>query len=161
MFLNKSNLSKSLNFNTYNDESSKVYSNNSGPYLAGLIEGDGHIYVPDILDKKRNAPYVEIAFNINDKPLFKKIQETLGGGYITIRPNNQSGRLTIKKKIILLKLINLINGYMRTHKNEALHRLIDYLNINKDLKLIKQEIDNSKILNNSWVSGFIEADGNF
>jgi hypothetical protein len=113
------------------------------------------------LDKKRNAPHIEIAFDIKDKLLFEKIQALLGGGYITIRVNNQSGRLTIKKKIILLKLINLINGYMRTPKNEALHRLIDYLNIKKDSKLIKREIDKSEILNNSWLSGFLEADGNF
>jgi hypothetical protein len=93
--------------------------------------------------------------------LFKKVQEILGGGYITIRPNYQSARFTIKKKIILLKLINLINGYMRTHKNEALHRLIDYLNIKQDSKLIKHEIDKSQILNNSWISGFIEADRSF
>lgn len=97
----------------------------------------------------KDAPHIEIAFDIKDKPLFEKIQETLGGGYIGIRPNNQSGRLTIKKKIVLLKLVNLINGYMRTPKNEALHRLIDYLNKKRYLKLIKHEIHKSEILGNS------------
>jgi NADH:ubiquinone oxidoreductase subunit 2 (subunit N) len=161
IFLNKSSISKPLGFGFNSNISFKPDLENLGPYLAGLIEGDGHIYVPDLLDKKRNAPHIEIAFDIKDKLLFEKIQALLGGGYITIRVNNQSGRLTIKKKIILLKLINLINGYMRTPKNEALHRLIDYLNIKKDSKLIKREIDKSEILNNSWLSGFLEADGNF
>jgi LAGLIDADG endonuclease len=116
--------------------------------------------VPDILDKK-NVPYIEIAFDIKDKPLFEKIQNRLGGGYFCIRINNKSGRFTIKKKSVLLKLINLINGNMRTPKNEALYRLINYLNFNRDLKLIKYEIDRSNILNNSWLSGFLEADGSF
>jgi hypothetical protein len=71
------------------------------------------------------------------------------GSYIVIRKNNQSGKLTIKKKIVLLKLINLINGYMRTPKIEALHRLIDYFNLNKYLNLIKYEVDKSNILNKS------------
>jgi hypothetical protein len=71
------------------------------------------------------------------------------GSYIVIRKNNQSGKLTIKKKIVLLKLINLINGYMRTPKIEALHRLIDYFNLNKYLNLIIYEVDKSNILNKS------------
>mgnify|MGYP007088568285 CR=1 FL=1 len=44
------------------------------------------------------------------------------------RPNGQSGRLTIKKRDILINLVNLINGHFRTPKIEALHRLIENLN---------------------------------
>lgn len=141
---NKSSISKSVRFESYSNRSYNYEFEKLGPYLAGLIEGDGHIYVPVVLSGK-DAPHIEIAFDIKDKPLFEKTQETLGGGYIGIRPNNQSGRLTIKKKIVLLKLVNLINGYMRTPKNEALHRLIDYLNKKRYLKLIKHEIDKSEI----------------
>lgn len=101
---------------------------------------------------KKDAPHIEIAFDIKDKPLFEKIEDRLEGGYISIRPNNKSGRLTIKKKVILLKLIKLINGYMRTPKIEALHRLIDYSDKKWDSKFIKHEIDKSEILNNSWLS---------
>ena len=43
-------------------------SKNLGPYLAGLIEGDGHIYGPKSTDRK-NLPNIEIAFDIKDKPL--------------------------------------------------------------------------------------------
>jgi NADH:ubiquinone oxidoreductase subunit 2 (subunit N) len=154
----KASISKSKGFGFYSNVS--LYSTNLGPYLAGLIEGDGHIYVPDVSGKKY-VPYIEIAFDIKDRPLFEKIQEKLGGGYFFIKSNNQSGRLTIKKKIVLIKLINLINGYMRTPKKEALHRLIDYLNFNNNLKLIKYEIDKSDVLGNSWLSGFLDADGNF
>lgn len=72
----------------------------------------------------------------------------------------------IKRKVILLKLINLINGYMRTPKIESLHRLIDWFNNenikNKNYDYIKKfTLDKSSISDNSWLSGFIDADGNF
>jgi len=139
------------------------YQDNLGSYLAGLIEGDGHIYVPSGAGAQitKNVPHIEIAFDIKDKPLFEKIQERLKGGYIVIRKNKRSGRLTIKKKLVLLKLITLINSHMRTPKIEALHRLIDWFNLSKGTKLVKCDIDKSDILNNSWLSGFLEADGNF
>jgi LAGLIDADG endonuclease len=75
--------------------------NNLGPYLAGLIEGDGHIQTPSSyrdLNGKKNMPHIEICFDIKDLPLFEKIKEVLNGGYIIIRPNKKSGRLFIKKK---------------------------------------------------------------
>lgn len=67
-------------------------------------------------------------FDIKDLQLFIKIKEVLEGGYLTIRPNGQSGRLTIKKRDTLINLVKLINGHFRTPKIEALHRLIENLN---------------------------------
>ena len=54
---------------------------------------------------------------------------------------------------------------MRTPKIEALHRLIDWLNA-KDALVNKNEIsklglDSSSLGDNPWLSGFLEADGNF
>jgi hypothetical protein len=138
---------------------------NLGPYLAGLIEGDGHIHTPSSyrdLNGKKNMPHIEICFDIKDLPLFEKIKEVLNGGYIIIRPNKKSGRLFIKKKVILLKLINLINGYMRTPKIEALHRIIQWFNNEESNYKIKPlDLDTSSLEDNGWFSGFIEADGNF
>lgn len=59
---------------------------------------------------------------------------------------------------------------MRTPKIEALHRMIDWLNarltssklqLNKSKPLIKLGLDVSPLGDNPWLSGFIEADGNF
>nr|QID02900.1 hypothetical protein [Orbilia oligospora] len=52
---------------------------------------------------------------------------------------------------------------MRTPKIEALHRLIDWLNSRLDdkQKLSKLGLDESLLGNNPWLTGFIEADGNF
>lgn len=72
--------------------------------------------------------------------------------------------MTVKKKSVLIKLINLINGHFRTPKIEALFRLIDWFNKdnNNNINIIpKLDIDTSSILENSWLSGFIDADGNF
>ena len=46
---------------------------------------------------------------------------------------------------------------------EALHRLIDWLNFRQDIgwNLVKLGLDVSPLLGNSWLSGFIEAEGNF
>ena len=93
--------------------------------------------------------------------MFEKIKSVLRGGYLLIRPNQMSGRYVIKKKEILLKLISLINGSMRTPKIEALHRLIDFINFKYNSTIPQLKIDLSPIDHNSWLSGFIEADGNF
>jgi len=62
------------------------------------------------------------------------------------------------------KIAVLLNGKMRTPKIEALHRLIVWLNSRSSNKLdniLKLGLDNSNLKNNAWLSGFIEADGNF
>jgi hypothetical protein len=121
-----------------------------GPYLAGLIEGDGSIYTPSSEAKDtKNVPHIEICFSIKDLNCFLKIQNVLGGGYITIRPNGQSGRLTIKKKDVLLKLINLINGHMRTPKIEALHRAIRWINLKHNTSILLLGLDTTPLSESS------------
>jgi hypothetical protein len=61
----------------------------------------------------------------------------------------------------------LINGKMRTPKIEALFRLIQWfnnkqtINIKNISKLKVEKIDISPIESNAWLSGFLDADGNF
>lgn len=51
---------------------------------------------------------------------------------------------------------------MRTPKIHALWNLIDWLNLRfKDLNMTKNPIDISPLISNSWLSGFIDADGHF
>lgn len=137
-----------------------------GSYLAGLIEGDGHIYVSSAGDlsstKKKTWPsYIELVFDIKDLQLFIKIKEVLNGGYITIRPNGQSGRLTIKKRDTLINLVKLINGHFRTPKIEALHRLIENLNTYNSEPIPLLGLDSISLGESAWLSGFLEADGYF
>jgi hypothetical protein len=50
---------------------------------------------------------------------------------------------------------------MRTPKIYALHRLIDWLNLRFDFNITKKNKDISDINSNSWLAGFIDADGHF
>jgi len=77
------------------------------------------------------------------------------------RPNGQSGRLTIKKRDILINLVNLINGHFRTPKIEALHRLIENLNQYCSESIPLLGLDKTPLGESAWLSGFLEADGYF
>ncbi len=106
------------------------------------------MYVNDDINST-NFPQIELAFYIKDLKLIEKIQERLGGGIIYIRPNGQSGTLKIKKQSVLLHLINLINGHMRTPKIEALHRLINWINLKTNNTIPLLGIDKTPITDNS------------
>jgi len=95
------------------------------PYLAGLIEGDGHIAVHNKnLKSKIYRPKIIIVFNEKDKPLANRLSTILKVGKVIDRPKAGHVLLQILAKEEVLKVINLINGYMRTPKIEALHRAI-------------------------------------
>jgi LAGLIDADG endonuclease len=54
---------------------------NIGPYLAGLIEGDGHITLPKIIntESKMSYPNIAITFANKNLPLVNKLVELFGG----------------------------------------------------------------------------------
>jgi LAGLIDADG endonuclease len=66
------------NYNNYTT-SNKVNNRNLGSYLAGLIEGDGSIYIPK---DNKNAFRIIITFNSKDLPLALIIQKNLNHGNI-------------------------------------------------------------------------------
>lgn len=134
-------------------------------YLTGLIEGDGTIIVPktDISIKgKLNYPSIQIVFHLKDFPLALLIQKNLGHGTISRKKGVNAYILTINNIEGLILIVHLINGKLRTPKFYAFQNLIVWLNSkNSNLKLKIQEIDNSSLMSNSWLSGFIEANGHF
>jgi len=132
------------------------------PYLAGLIEGDGHIAVHDKnTQKKEYRPKIIIAFNINDKPLAEKLSTELKVGKVIDRSSAGHVLLQILAKEEVLKIINLINGHMRTPKLEALHRAISWINERDNSSIPLFGIDSSPLESNSWLAGFTDADGCF
>jgi hypothetical protein len=58
-------------------------------------------------------------------------------------------------------VLELINGKMRTPKVAALHRLITFLNLNRDYNFPLLPVDTSPLESNAWFAGFAEADGSF
>jgi len=137
---------------------------NFNSYLAGLIEGKGVIAVQDIDTQKvvhRFAPKIIIAFNKHDKPLAEKISTKLNVGKVIDRSEIGHVLLQILAKDEVLKIINLINGYMRTPKIEALHRAINWINKKDNSSIPCLGLDTSPLNSNAWLAGFSDADGCF
>lgn len=134
-------------------------------YLAGLIEGDGSIIVPNQARSKKNKknyPSVQICFNLKDLPLCLTLQKILGCGSVHRKKGVNAYIYTINSNQGLIYLLSLVNGYMRSQKIYDLWKLIDWLNNEKnDRRIPKYERDESSLLSNAWLSGFIEADGHF
>ena len=139
------------NFNS----DSKLNSNIIGSYLAGIIEGDGSIIVSN------KTKLIRICFNKKDQPLAEYLIKLLNIGKLVTPKKGNYVLWEITKYEDQIKIINLINSYFRTPKLEAQHRLIDKINENKNLNIIKYKLDFSPINKNNWLSGFIDADGNF
>jgi len=133
-----------------------------GSYLAGLIEGDGHIAVHDKKSKSKvYRPKIIIVFNINDRPLAVKLSTLLKVGKVVDRSSAGHVLLQILAKQEVLKILNLINGRMRTPKIEALHRAIRWINEKDNSSIPCLGLDTSFLDSNSWLAGFTDADGNF
>lgn len=131
-------------------------------YLAGLIEGDGHFNVPNVLkgpSGKSRVAGIEVIFALKDKQsaeLFK----TIFGGNLYLRPNRNLVRWMIQDVKSVCRILNAINGKLRTPKINSFYSMIDFLKL-KGINIDKLPLDTSPINSNAWLSGFIDADGHF
>lgn len=134
-------------------------------YLAGLIEGDGSIYVPkqeNSKKNKKNYPSVQICFHLKDLPLALIVQKTLCCGSVNRKKGVNAYIYTINSIEGLVLISFCIHRYMRTPKIYDLWKLIDWLNDqNTKFCIPKKGIDQSSLLENGWFSGFLEAYGHF
>jgi hypothetical protein len=90
------------------------------------------------------------------------IQKLIGYGTISKKKKSAAYILTINKFEGLIALCHLINGKMRGPKYYQLVLLISYLN-NKfpDINLQPLGFSSTPLNEDSWLTGFIEADGSF
>ena len=133
-----------------------------GAYLAGLIEADGSIAVHDVnSNAKKYRPKILIVFAVSDKPLADKLASITNAGTVYAKLNAGHVIWQIQKTEDVIKIINIINGFMRTPKIEALHRAINWFNTYDNLQLECLNLDNSPIDSNAWLAGFTDGDGNF
>ncbi len=132
-------------------------------YLAGLFEGDGHIWIQKStsISIKRHNPRFCITFHIKDAPLAIKLLRIIEYGHIAYKPKNNACVLTVSEVRGLVKIINLINGELRTPKINQVYLLIDWLNKNHSLNICKLPIKLESLNKNNWLAGFIDADGSF
>jgi hypothetical protein len=140
-----------------------------GSYLAGLIEGDGTIIIPTTpINSKGNLTYpsIQILFHQKDFPLVSVICRNIGHGSIYKKKQSAAYVYTINNLQGLIVLVKLINGKIRGPNIYQLNKLIDYINLKSRpcgtiYNFVKKPLDLSPLKNNSWLAGFIEADGSF
>lgn len=130
-------------------------------YLAGLFEGDGHIWLSKNNSKKKHNPRFHITFHIKDLPLANKILEIIGYGFIRFKPKNNACVLTISSVKGLKLIIHLINGNLRTPKVNQVYLLIDWINKHCNNNISKLPLSSRLLSEDAWLSGFIDADGSF
>lgn len=145
--------------------SSPKFSKSLAYYLSGLIEGNGKIIVPNKKFSKKgikNYPSIQFILPLKDLPLALIIQKELGQGMLQRKKGVNAYILNINNYEGLILLTNLLNGYMKTPKINELYLLIDWLNNNiSNLNIKKASLNNDPLINNPWLSGFIDAVGNF
>lgn len=131
-------------------------------YLAGLFEGDGHLWIPAPDIKKRANPRFCITTSEKNKSFLEFLQNQLGSyGFIRKKVSEHALVLTISNKAALKNLIVLLNGKFRTPKISKFYELIDWINQIDSGNFEKKPIDTSALLENSWLAGFLDADGCF
>src|ERR1700692_2010168 len=94
----------------------KIIINYFGSYLAGLFEGDGHIWIPSNNLMKKHNPRFCITFNKNNLPLAKAILKKIGAGFIRVKTKENAVVLTVSPVKGLIFIISQINNYLRTPK---------------------------------------------
>lgn len=145
------------------DNNNNFCNDRFGSYLAGLWEGDGHVWIPQTTHApsgKRYTPHFCITFSITELPLVLALQAIIGG-YIRHKVTEKALVLTISNVNDLVMVLIYISPYIRTPKIHQLNQLINWLNANAGQNLSHLELDNSPIDENSWLAGFIDADGSF
>ena len=150
IFKNKKYYSKNVKIN-----------NNLGTYLAGLFEGDGHIWIQNSNMKKKHNPRFCITFSLKNESLAKKLLDLIGSGFIRYKSKDNACVWVVSPVVGLKKIVSLINGELRTPKIHQLHKLIDWLNKNHSTNIEKLPLKEGKLNNDSWLSGFIDSDGSF
>ena len=101
-------------------------------------------------------------FQLKDFPLCQIVQKLIGYGTISKKKQAAAYILTINNLQGLIVLSHLINGKMRSPKYYQFILLIEYLNKKStNLNIKPLGFNKSPLISDSWLSGFIEADGHF
>lgn len=133
---------------------------NLGSYLAGLFEGDGHIWIQKKGSKTHNPRFC-ITFGLKNEALCQKLLNIIGSGFIRYKHGENACVLVVSPVVGLKKIVNLINGELKTPKIHQLHSLIDWLNKNHNAQLEKLPLNKDNLENSGWLSGYVDADGSF
>ena len=99
--------------------------------------------------KKKQNPRFCITFSLKNEPLAKKLLYLIGSGFIRYKSKDNACVLVVSPVVGLKKIVNLINGELRTPKIHQLHNLIDWLNKNHSTQINKLPLNKGSLENNS------------
>lgn len=119
-----------------------------GPWLAGLIDGDGCFLI-----SQKGYVSCEITLPLEDEKVLIFIQDKLHGGSIKRRSGCKAVRIRFHNKIVMEKLINIVNGYIYNSI-----RLPQFIRVCEKLNINSVYPDYNKVPL-PWFMGFIDADG--
>ena len=143
---------------------SKINKEEFGHYLAGLFEGDGHLSLPFLgqttLQRILN-PRIVFTSHVNNIELYVYIQSMLKGKGRFQIVNNNTIRYIIGDIEGIKLFVNVVHGKLKSSKNESFNKLIDFINQKYNLIIPFSNLEKSDFSNNSWLSGFTDADGHF
>jgi len=154
-------LEKNLKIHSINKKSMLNINKDLSSYLAGLFDGKGHIWIPLQKGRKTKNPRFCIHFTLKNEALAIKLLHIIESGFIKYKPKNNACILIISGVRGLRKIVDLINGELKTPKISQLSNLIDWLNKNHKANKTLLPLNKENLYNNSWFSGFIDADGSF
>lgn len=145
------------------EDGERPVKSNLNSYLAGLFEGDGHIWIQKDVGKmaKKHNPRFCITFGLKNESLAKKLLSIIEFGHIRYKPQDNACVLTISPVKGLTRIVKLINGELRTPKIDQLYNLIDWLNKHHNTNIPKLPLKTGSLGSDSWLSGFVDADGSF
>lgn len=127
-----------------------------GYYLAGLIDGDGNF--------SKQKGNLTIAYDLKDKSAAYWLKSQIGYGTVSPIKNKNCIKYVVSHSDGLLRILELINGKLKTHNKYM--QVINYLLCNNNLvknkfynkynNFIKGNLND---FNNHWLAGFIDSDG--
>lgn len=124
-----------------------TYSSYFAQWLAGVIDGNGSLQFT-----KQGHTSLEITIGLEDLALLEFIKSILGGS-IKSRSGAKAWRYRLQNKEGMIKLIHLINGYIRhSSRLVQLHRVCQRLGI-PVVEPVSINCDSA------WFAGFFDADG--
>jgi hypothetical protein len=133
-------------------------------WLAGLWEGDGHVFVPKTTHSTTNNHAMPSSISITvaaaDLPLAELLKDIYGAH---IRNKTSEGAYVVVFNSIASQqlFLSTVNGYLRTPKYHQLVHLNNWLYNKSGFVLEMLPIDTSPINSTGWLAGFIDADGSF
>ena len=129
-------------------------------YLTGLIESSGTFVIHNTKPKgKSRLPKLLVLFKLNDKFLVKELISITGIGVLCEQKSAIIWQIHSKEDF--LKLIFIINGFMRTPKINLLYKAIGWFNENENNNIKPANKDLSPMDSNAWLAGFSHNNTSF